>query len=137
MKASLVPRVDPSKVKTHGFKDYAIRFVFGAGIALGASLIGMKFGSRVGGVFLGFPAILPAALTLIQKTEGKDEASIDSMGALLGAIAMVLFAVTVTWTVTRWGVLTSLGVSLGVWIAVAVGLYFLVTGVTGREPEPR
>ena len=42
-----------------------MRFLFGAGISLVAGLAGMAFGSKIGGVLLGFPAILPASLTLI------------------------------------------------------------------------
>lgn len=134
MRNSLVPRVDPGKVKSHRFPDYGLRFLFGAGIALVAALIGMEFGPRVGGVLLGFPAILPASLTLIQKKEGKEEASIDSLGAVLGAIAMIVFAVIVSLGVERLGVVPALVVGLVVWLAVAVGLYFLVALVYEREP---
>jgi hypothetical protein len=137
VRAALVPRVDPGKVKTHRFGDYAIRFLFGAGIALVAGLIGMALGPKTGGMFLGFPAILPASLTLIQKKEGKDEAAIDSIGAVLGAIAMIVFAVFVAVTVVAWGPGPSILVAVVVWLVVAVGLYFAVALVFEREPQPR
>jgi hypothetical protein len=136
MNSRLVPRVDPAKIKSNRFRDYALRFAFGAGIALAAGLIGKWFGPRVGGLFLGFPAILPAALTLIQKKEGKDEASVDSVGAMLGAAALIAFAVLVVATVTNLGVVPSLLIAFVVWLAVASGLYFLVALVFEREPEP-
>jgi hypothetical protein len=110
--------------------------MFGAAIALVAGLIGMAFGPKLGGVFLAFPAILPASLTLIQKKEGKEEASIDSVGAVLGAIAMIVFAVVVFLSVTTWGVVPSVGFALLLWVGVAVALYFLVAAIFGREPVP-
>lgn len=136
MRTDLVPTVQPERVRSQRFQDYALRFAFGAGIALVAGLIGMLFGPKVGGLFLGFPAILPASLTLIQKKEGRDQASIDSVGAVLGALAMVGFALFVSATVMSWGPLASILVALVVWLAVAVGLYFLVALVFEREPHP-
>src|SRR5205823_8191537 len=111
MNRSMVPTVNPGEVGTHRVRDYAVRFLFGAGIALVAGLIGMKFGPVVGGVLLGFPAILPASLTLIEKKEGKEQASIDSLGAILGALAMVAYAVAVVLVVSRFGVVLSLVVA--------------------------
>ena len=90
----------------------------------------------VGGVLLGFPAILPASLTLIEKKEGKEQASIDSVGAVLGAAAMVAFAVVVMLWAAWWGIVATLGVALVVWLAVAIGLYFVVALVYRREPSP-
>ena len=136
MKRQLIPSVHPEKVKSHRFGDYAMRFAFGAGISLVAGLIGMAFGPKVGGVLLGFPAILPASLTLIQKKEGKEEAAIDSVGAVLGATAMIAFAIVVSLAVTGLGVVPSLLIALLVWVVVAVGLYFLVAATFEREPSP-
>jgi Protein of unknown function (DUF3147) len=136
MNSRLVPRVDPAKIRSTRFRDYALRFVFGAGIALTAGLIGAWFGPKVGGLFLGFPAILPASLTLIQRKEGRDEASVDSVGAMLGAAALVAYAVVVVATVTSVGVVPSLLGAFVAWLAVASGLYFLVARVFEREPEP-
>ena len=96
----------------------------------------MKFGPVVGGVLLGFPAILPASLTLIEKKEGKEQASIDSLGAILGALAMVAYAVAVVLVVSRFGVVLSLVVALVVWLVVAFALYALVAAVYKREPAP-
>jgi hypothetical protein len=130
-----IPRFNPSQIGAHRVRDYIIRLVFGAAISLVAGAIGMKFGPRLGGVLLGFPAILPASLTLIEKKEGKEQASVDSIGAGLGAVAMIAFAVIVSLTVVSWGVLPSLAASLVVWLAVAIGLYVLVQVTHGREPH--
>ena len=133
---SLVPEVKPSEVGKRKPADYIVRFVFGAGIALLAGLIGMRFGPVVGGVFLAFPAILPASLTLIERQEGREAAEVDSMGAVLGAVAMVAFAVLVSVWVTRWGVIATLVVALAVWSAAAGALYVLVAAASRRERSP-
>ena len=112
---------------------YLVRFVFGAGIALAAGLIGMKFGPLVAGVFLGFPAVLPASLTLIEKKEGKKEAEIDSLGAALGAVAMIAYAVVVERAIMFWGVLPTLAIAVLVWVGVAAGLYLLVSRFVPRS----
>jgi Protein of unknown function (DUF3147) len=132
----LLPKVEPGAIAKHGPMDYVSRFLFGAGISLAAGLIGMKFGPVVGGVFLGFPAILPASLTLIEKKDGKQQAAIDSEGAVLGAMALVVYAVVVVVTVSKLGVVASLVVALLAWLAVAVGLYFAAVVVLRREPSP-
>jgi hypothetical protein len=105
-------------------------------ITLVAGLIGMKFGPKLGGVFLAFPAILPASLTLIEQKEGRERAAIDSIGAVLGAIAMIAFAVVVSLSVVRLGPVVALGIALVIWLMVAVALYALVEAIFGREPAP-
>jgi uncharacterized membrane protein (GlpM family) len=136
MKGHLVPKLDPGAIATHKPADYATRFLFGAAISLAAGLIGMKFGPVVGGVFLGFPAILPASLTLIEKKDGKRQAAIDSEGAILGAVAMVVYAVAVIVMAGKIGVVASLVVALLAWLVVAVVLYFTAALTFRREPAP-
>src|SRR5204862_416137 len=73
-------------------RDFALRFAFGAGIALASGVVGAVAGERIGGVLLGFPAILPASLTLIERKDGRHEAAVDATGAILGSVALILFA---------------------------------------------
>jgi hypothetical protein len=136
VKKRAIPKFNPDELGAHRLRDYVIRFCFGAGITLVAGLIGMKFGPRLGGVFLAFPAILPASLTLIEQKEGRERAAIDSLGAVLGAIAMIAFAVIVSLSVVRLGPVVALGIALVIWLMVAVALYALVEAIFGREPAP-
>ena len=131
----MVPQVNPRDVARRKPSEYLTRFAFGAGISLVAGVIGIAFGPVVGGVLLGFPAILPASLTLIEKKEGSEEASVDSIGAIMGAVAMVAFAVVIVLWATRLGVVPSLLAALVVWLVVAGGLYALVATVYRREPH--
>jgi len=82
-------------------KGLGLRFVFGFVISVGAALIGMRFGQRFGGLFLAFPAILPASLTLIEEREGDNPASISATGAVLGGGALVAFAAAAAWLLPR------------------------------------
>ncbi len=47
---------------------------------------------RAGGIFLAFPAILAASLTLIEQKDDSAEAREDARGAVLGGCALALFA---------------------------------------------
>ena len=55
-----------------------------------AAIVSLVFEVRIGGVFLAFPAILPATLTLIEKEESRRKAEDDDVGAVLGAAALIL-----------------------------------------------
>jgi hypothetical protein len=78
-----------SKVKPN---ELAVRFGFGALVALVAALLASLAGPKVGGLFLAFPAILPASLTLIEKKEGLAKAWSDASGGALGAVGIMAFA---------------------------------------------
>src|SRR6478735_3837649 len=47
--------------------ELAWRFVLGGAITTAAGLIAELYGPAIGGLFLAFPAILPASLTLVAK----------------------------------------------------------------------
>jgi hypothetical protein len=102
-----------------------VRFLFGAGIALGAGLMGMRFGPVVGGVFLAFPAVLPAAMTMLEKQAGRSVAEVDSLGAILGSVAMAAFAVVATATIRPLGGALAIAAAWAAWLAVAIGLFAL------------
>jgi hypothetical protein len=55
-------------------------------VTVGAGLIASRFGPNLGGLFLAFPAILPATLTLVARhTRNAKPAGADALGAALGA----------------------------------------------------
>jgi hypothetical protein len=118
---SKITKVKPSAM--------AIRFGFGAVVAVVAALLGMAAGPKIGGLFLAFPAILPASLTLIEKKEGLTRAWSDASGGVLGSCAMAAFAATAMLLLT-WSPVVALLLALVAWVIVATGLYFLLR-VTG------
>src|SRR5438105_12517855 len=101
--------------------DLGLRFGFGAVIALLASVAGTVFGPRFGGLFLAFPAVLPATLTLIEKNEGTTKAWADASGGVLGAIGLAGFAFTAL-QLLRSNPLVALTLALFAWLLVSGGL---------------
>jgi hypothetical protein len=86
-------RFEPGKVREATPKDAAVRFAFGAGTSAIAALVTLA-SPVVGGVFLAFPAILLASLTLIADEEGQAAARDDARGAAAGAVGLAAFAAT-------------------------------------------
>jgi len=101
--------VDASTVRETSWHEYAIRFVFGGLITAVAGIITKYYGASIGGLFLAFPAILPASATLIEKHEAtkKEEkgvcgaesarkaASVEAAGSAMGSIGLLVFALLV------------------------------------------
>src|SRR5207244_13276625 len=107
-------------------RDFLLRFVFGGVVTVAASLIATRVGPVVGGLFLAFPAILPASLTLLaQHARNTPPAGADAYGSIFGSVGLFIFGVIV-WvlgaTVTAWLVLCLLTI---VWIVTACGTWVL------------
>ncbi|MGA8014448.1 MAG: nicotinamide-nucleotide amidohydrolase family protein [Candidatus Dormiibacterota bacterium] len=111
---------DLSRLKTH---EYLVRFAFGFAISVVAGLAAELFGGRVGGLFLAFPAILPATLTLLEKQNGTAQAVSDIRAAAIGGAALLAFAAVVAAAVRHSPALALVG-ALGSWV-VASALIFL------------
>jgi hypothetical protein len=89
--------------------EIGLRFVFGGACSLSAALIARHWGPGIGGLFLAFPAIFPAGVSLVEKhhrknvaaeggdgeTQGRLAASVDAAGAALGCLGLVAFALVV------------------------------------------
>ena len=110
-------------------KEYAIRFVFGGLLTVAAGLIATKWGAVVGGLFLAFPSILPASLTLVKgHTRITGAAGADALGAALGSLGLVMFALV------GWGLSTSvpgwlmLALATGAWVITALGAWAIFQG---------
>jgi hypothetical protein len=86
--------------------EFAIRFVLGGAMTVIAGSIASRFGAATGGLFLAFPAIFPASVTLVEKQvrqrkeqkglrgtrRGQEAAALDARGAALGGLGMIGFA---------------------------------------------
>jgi hypothetical protein len=62
-------RIEPGALHQTKWFEYAIRFVIGGAITVITGILAKSYGPVVGGLFLAFPAILPASATLISKHE--------------------------------------------------------------------
>lgn len=117
--------------------EIALRFVLGGLITVLTGLITMRFGPVIGGLFLAFPAILPASISLIQKHEmrkkqergmngqqrAKYAAGVEAAGAMMGSLGLFSFGLVV-WRFAphydAWMVL--LGATTA-WFAVAIAAW--------------
>lgn len=117
--------IDPAKARDISWKAYLVRFAFGGLVTLGAGLIGKAYGPAVGGLFLAFPSIAIASLTLIERDEGKNAVGADAAGTCLGSLGLLGFG-AIVWTLARqlaaWQVLC---LALAVWFVLASGLWML------------
>lgn len=107
--------------------QYLVRFSVGGAIALVAHVTGHYFGPRVGGLFLAFPALLPAALTLVKQHDGRTAAADDARGAMLGCVGLASFAV-VMWMARASSALVSLALALVTWCVVSASAWWLIYG---------
>jgi hypothetical protein len=103
----MIVKIDLSGFRETRWFEYAVRFAAGGAITVIAGLIARKWGPSVGGLFLAFPAIFPASATLVEKHErqrkqrkglqgkkrGEDVAAADSIGAAMGSLGLIAFAV--------------------------------------------
>src|SRR5205823_32525 len=109
------PRAQASQLKKIKPGELLIRFAFGAAISIVAGVVTLVWNAKAGGMFLAFPAILPATLTLIEKKESKREAAENDEGALLGSVAMFSFAATSVWALAALAAGAALAVATGAW----------------------
>ena len=105
------------------WKAYGLRFAFGGLITAITGLIAHNFGPVVGGLFLAFPAILPASVTLIEDHDGERAAGASSLGAAIGSVAMLAFGAIVWALAPRLAGWAVLACALVVWFVVAAGLW--------------
>ncbi|SDZ16994.1 hypothetical protein SAMN05444365_106132 [Micromonospora pattaloongensis] len=112
-----------------------IRFSFGAGVSGLAGAVSALTVPRLGGVFLAFPAILLASLTLRSRDEGVRPGH-NTHGAAAGALGLFAFAVVAAATLTRWPVWLAMTAASASWVIVGLGGDLIVTrrGLGKGEP---
>lgn len=131
--------IDLGKLRETKPSAMAVRFGLGGAITAFAGWIGMKYGPEVAGLFLAFPAIFPASVTLVQKHEEQEhrgnpeeakrrgcaQAGIEANGAVLGSLGLLAFGAAV------WGLATQIGgwlailAALALWTAVSAAAWIL------------
>jgi preprotein translocase subunit Sss1 len=118
-------RAEPERARKTSAKEYALRFAFGGIVTALVGVVGKAFGPSVAGLFLAFPAILPASVTLIEKHEHRKAAGRDAIGAAAGSVGLIGFAIVV-WVfaprVAAWIVLLA---ALAVWLVISLGTWWI------------
>lgn len=126
-----------SSVKETRAREYLLRFIFGGAATVLAGLVAKYFGPGPGGLFLAFPAIFPAAATLMEAhsrqrmaqighdgtNRGRIGASIDAASAALGCVGLAGFALVVWLLLPRHRPVPIILAATAVWTAVSIGLW--------------
>jgi hypothetical protein len=113
--------------------EFAIRFALGGAMTVIAGAIASRFGAATGGLFLAFPAIFPASVTLVEKhvrqrkeekglrgaRRGKEAAALDARGAALGGLGMVGFAGAI-YVLIEYSVVLALVAATLLWASISV-----------------
>ncbi|HEY2386547.1 MAG TPA: DUF3147 family protein [Candidatus Binatia bacterium] len=118
------PSIDAGGLAKPGLSQYALRFVFGGVVTTLTGLVAREWGPSAGGLFLAFPAILPASLTLVARHDTRRDATDDARGAVLGATALIVFAAVVL-ALVRTPAWAALGAATAAWLASAVALWMV------------
>jgi hypothetical protein len=129
-------KVDTSALARSKWYEYLIRFAFGGAVSVLAGIVGKIYGPEIGGLFLAFPAILPASATLIENHEkrkkwrvgkegalrAREVAGVDAAGAAMGSIGLLAFAIIV-WQWIHSPAPMVLSVATLAWLSVAVATW--------------
>jgi len=114
--------------------EYVVRFAAGGAVTVIAGLIARKYGPGIGGLFLAFPAIFPAAATLLAsheerkrsvsgKTRGRKLAAVDAFGAALGGFGLMAFAAVVMLLIPAHSTFLTLAGATAAWSVASLSLW--------------
>jgi hypothetical protein len=113
--------------------EYVSRFVFGGLVTVLAGFVADRFGPVIGGLFLAFPGIFPAGVSLVEKhktlretAQGKrgtrsarGQASVEATGASVGTLGLMGFALVLWQGLPMHNFLSMLFTAGGVWIGLS------------------
>jgi hypothetical protein len=131
-------KVTLESVRQTRWYEFGVRFFFGGAITAIAGVLAKKFGPAFGGLFLAFPAIFPAAATIVEKHErqkkeekglpgserGRDAAALDAAGAAMGSLGLILFAVMVSRLLPEHSAPVVLSAATIVWMLASAAIWF-------------
>lgn len=143
-------QVKTSALKQTKWYEYAIRFLFGGLLTALTGLITARYGPVIGGLFLAFPSIFPASVTLVQKhkaekeqqkgqgeqeslEKGKDSAHDTAFGTSLGSFGLLTFGLVIwqlSTVLSPWLVLL---IALAAWFVTGVLIWWLVVGRKNKQ----
>lgn len=127
-----------SALRESQWHEFAIRFALGGVATVLTGVIAAVWGPVVGGVFLAFPAIMPATVTLVAKNErekkeraglsgarrGREVAALEAMGAALGSVGLMAFA-AVIWLLLPVSTWLGFLAACTAWTVVALFMWFI------------
>jgi hypothetical protein len=148
----MVIKAQPSRLRQTRWWEYLVRFAFGGIVTVLAGLIAKEYGPAVGGLFLAFPGIFPAGVTLVHRHEKQKKqrkglhgerrarlvAGVVSSGAVLGAFALVCFAAIAAALLGALSSWLAISFATGVWVTAAMLLWWSCRrGLRFERPRQR
>jgi Protein of unknown function (DUF3147) len=131
--------LDFSSLRDARWHQFVVRFILGGAVTLCTGLIAQHWGPVVGGLFLSFPAIFPATVTLIERHEtekkskagincrkrGRKAAALDAAGAVLGGWGMLCFGCAAWLALPRYPTAIALSFAGVLWLIVSASLWWV------------
>ena len=135
----MIVKADISALKKASWLEYSIRFLFGGLMTVLAGLIAKHYGPELGGLFLAFPAIAPAAATMIDQhakeqkqragfeghTRGRKTAALDMFGTVWASVGLLAFGLVIWWMGSSHSACLVLPIATVVWLAGALSTWEL------------
>jgi len=135
----MVIQADISALKQASWLEYSIRFLFGGLMTVIAGLIAKHYGPALGGLFLAFPAIAPAAATMIDQhakeqkqragfeghTRGRKTAALDMFGTVWGSVGLLAFGLVIWQMSPSHSAWLVLPIATAVWLVGALSTWEL------------
>ena len=126
-------RIQTASLRATTPMEYARRFLFGGLVTVVATLIADRWGPVVGGMFLAFPGIFPAGVSLVEKHKtdresqhgkvgvalARGEASVEATGASAGTWGLAGFALVVWKESAIHSLAVMLACAGAAWVAVS------------------
>jgi hypothetical protein len=116
-------RVRWAAIKETRASEHAVRFLMGGLVTAVVGWVGHWLGPIAGGLFLAFPAILPAGLTLEKHHEGRAKAADEALGAVAGSAGLAVFGLVVWLAPASWSPALVLAIATLGWLGVSVALW--------------
>ena len=107
--------------------DLIVRFLIGGAVVSVFSLISDLFKPKTfAGLFGAAPSVALASLGLTVLHEGNAVASIEARSMVIGAVALLIYAASLSWLVLRFrlAALRAFLPGLLVWLAIAVAVWY-------------
>jgi hypothetical protein len=131
-------RIDLSTLNQSDWHEIVIRFIGGGLITAAIGVIAREWGPVVGGLFLAFPSIFPAASSLVERhakdkrshtgadgvSRARHVAALDAAGATIGSVGLLAFAIVAWQLLPRLNAIAVLALATTAWFAVATLIWW-------------
>ena len=135
----MIVKAQLSRLRQTKWWEWLMRFAFGGLVTAIAGVIAKQYGPVVGGLFLAFPGIFPAGVTLVERHEkekkraegyggsrrGRTVSAVLAAGAAPGCVGLIAFAGCVWWLAPQLATWQMLALAALGWTVLSVLAWFV------------